>query len=126
MRREAVHTDQAPPAIGPYSQAIKVDGWVWCSGQIPYDVEASAMVRGGAVEQTERVLRNLKAVLEAAGCTLDDVVRTTVYLADLGDFEAMNAVYARYFTGTPPARACIQAARLPRDALVEMDCVARL
>lgn len=121
-----VHTDAAPPAIGPYSQAIVVDGWVFCSGQIPVDPESGAFSEGDIREQTDLVLRNLAAVLEAAGSSLQDVVKTTVFLADIGDFAAMNEVYARHFGGHRPARAALQAGALPKLCAVEIECVARV
>ena len=121
---ESIQTDRAPQAIGPYSQAIKANGFVFASGQIPLDPTSMKIVEGGIEEQTERVLDNLKAVLEAAGSSLDRVVKTTVYLADMNEFAAMNEVYARYFGATRPARATVQVARLPRDVRVEIDVVA--
>jgi len=123
---EIVSTDKAPGAIGPYSQAVKAGNMVFCSGQIPIDPSTGEFVPGGVVEQAEQVLKNLTAVLEAAGSGLDRVVKTTVFLADMGDFAAMNEVYARYFGESKPARATVQAARLPKDALVEIDCIAIL
>lgn len=123
---EIVSTDKAPGAIGPYSQAVKAGNMVFCSGQIPIDPSTGEFVPGGVVEQAEQVLKNLTAVLEAAGSGLDMVVKTTVFLADMGDFAAMNEVYARYFGESKPARATVQAARLPKDALVEIDCIAIL
>ncbi|NUN49779.1 MAG: RidA family protein [Candidatus Brocadiae bacterium] len=123
--KRIVATDGAPKAIGPYSQAVVLDGWVWCSGQIPLDPASGAMVAGDVAAQTRRVLDNLNAVLIASGSGLDRVVKTTVYLRDMGDFAAMNAAYAEYFAQDPPARATVQAARLPKDAAVEIDCVAR-
>jgi len=122
--REAIRTDKAPAAIGPYSQAIRTGGLLFCSGQIPLDPATGKMVAGGVEAQTERVLKNLEAVLSAGGATLASVVKTTVYLADLADFPAMNAVYGRFFPQDPPARATIQAAKLPAGALVEIDAVA--
>jgi 2-iminobutanoate/2-iminopropanoate deaminase len=121
---EIIQTDRAPQAIGPYSQAIKANGLIFASGQIPLDPATMQVVEGGIEEQTERVLDNLKAVLEAAGSALDRVVKTTVYLADMNEFAAMNEVYATYFGATKPARATVQVARLPRDARVEIDVVA--
>lgn len=121
---EQISTDKAPGAIGPYSQAIKAGGMVFCSGQIPIDPETGEFVSQDVTEQTEQVLKNLSAVLEAAGSSLDKVVKTGVFLADMNDFAAMNEVYARYFSGNKPARATVQAARLPRDARVEIDCIA--
>lgn len=122
--REAVSSNDAPAAIGPYSQAIKVNGLVFCSGQTPMDPVTGQVVTGGIVAQTERVLKNLAAVLEAAGSSLDNVVKTSVFLKDMNDFAAMNEVYGRYFQGEPPARSTVQAARLPKDALVEIDVIA--
>jgi 2-iminobutanoate/2-iminopropanoate deaminase len=121
---DTVSTDKAPGAIGPYSQAVKAGGMVFCSGQIPIDPVTGEFVSGGVAEQTEQVLKNLSAVLEAAGASLKTVVKTTVFLADMGDFAAMNEVYGRYFNENKPARATVQAARLPRDAKVEIECVA--
>jgi len=121
---ESIQTDRAPQAIGPYSQAIKANGFIFASGQIPLDPATMQIVEGGIEEQTERVLNNLKAVLEAAGSSLDRVVKTTVYLADMNEFAAMNEIYARYFGATKPARATVQVARLPRDVRVEIDVVA--
>ena len=122
--REIISTDKAPGAIGPYSQAIKTGGMVFCSGQIPIDPSTGEFVSNDVVEQTEQVLKNLTAVLEAAGTNLGNVVKTTVFLADMGDFAAMNEVYGRYFSENKPARATVQAAALPKDARVEIDCIA--
>jgi 2-iminobutanoate/2-iminopropanoate deaminase len=123
--KQIVRTSDAPAAIGPYSQAVKAGGFVFASGQIPIDPQTGQFVPGGIAEQTEQVLRNLKAVLEAAGSSLDQVVKTTVFLADMNDFAAMNEVYGRYFSeDAPPARATVQAARLPRDARVEIEVIA--
>jgi len=124
--RERILTDKAPAAIGPYSQAIRAGGFVFVSGQIPIDPATGEFVAGGIGEQTERVLQNLSAVLEAAGSGLDKVVKTTVFLADMKEFAAMNDVYAKFFTGAPPARATVAAAGLPRDARVEIEAVALL
>lgn len=124
MLREPVKTTQAPAALGPYSQAIKAGGFVYVSGQVPIDPETGEFVAGGIAEQTDRVLKNVAAVLEAAGSSLDQVVKTTVFLADMNEFGAMNEVYAKFFTAAPPARATVQAARLPRDARVEIEAVA--
>lgn len=121
---EIISTDAAPGAIGPYSQAIRVGNMIFCSGQIPIDPSTGEFVPGGVVEQAEQVLKNLTAVLEAAGSNLRQVVKTTVFLADMDDFTAMNEVYGRYFGESKPARATVQAARLPRDARVEIDCIA--
>lgn len=121
-----VHTDKAPEAIGPYSQAVVSDGWVYCSGQIGFDPETMELVEGGVQAQTEQVLTNLRHVLEAAGAALDTVVKTTVFLADMEDFAAMNEVYARHFTDHRPARAAVAARDLPRYVDVEIECVARV
>lgn len=122
--RERIQTDNAPAAIGPYSQAIKAGGFVFVSGQIPIDPQTGQFVPGGIAEQTERVLKNLAAVLEAAGSNLDRVVKTTVFLADMKEFSGMNEVYATFFSSPPPARATVAAAGLPRDARVEIEAVA--
>jgi len=125
MRRTIV-TDRAPRAIGPYVQAVQVGEWIFISGQIALDPDTGELVRGGIEEQTDRVLQNLRAILEAAGSSLEKVVKTTVYLADLNDFSKMNEVYARYFPGEKPARATVEVSRLPRDARIEMDAIATL
>ena len=122
--KEIISTENAPGAIGPYSQAVKAGNIVFLSGQIPIDPQTGEFVSGGVAEQTEQVLKNLSAVLEAAGTSLNNVVKTTVFLADMNDFTAMNEVYARYFSENKPARATVQAARLPRDARVEIECIA--
>lgn len=122
--KEIISTENAPGAIGPYSQAIKANGMLFCSGQIPIDPATGEFVEGGVAEQTEQVFRNLAAVLEAGGASLESVVKTTVFLADMNDFGAMNEVYGRYFDTNKPARATVQAARLPRDARVEIECIA--
>jgi len=122
--KETVTTSNAPGAIGPYSQAIKAGGLVFCSGQIPIDPATGNFVSDVVAEQTEQVLKNLSEVLSAAGTSLDNVVKTTVFLADMEDFAEMNEVYGRFFTDNKPARATVQAARLPRDARVEIDCIA--
>jgi len=129
MERSIVRTSQAPAAIGPYSQAVVVpvgDGkkMVFCSGQIPLDPVSGQMVEGGIEAQTRMVLDNLGAVLAAAGASFASVVRTTIYLADMGDFAAVNAIYGERFAHDAPARATVQAARLPRDARVEIDAIA--
>jgi len=121
---EIISTENAPGAIGPYSRAIRAGGLLFCSGQIPIDPGTGEFVSGEIGAQTEQVLKNLAAVLEAGGASLADVVKTTVFLADMGDFTAMNEVYARHFDKNKPARATVQAARLPKDALVEIDCIA--
>ncbi|MBK9768062.1 MAG: RidA family protein [Chloracidobacterium sp.] len=122
--KEIISTENAPGAIGPYSQAIKTGNMVFCSGQIPIDPATGNFVSENIIEQTEQVLKNLSAVLEAAGSSLDGVVKTTVFLADMNDFAAMNEVYGKYFDANKPARATVQAARLPRHARVEIDCIA--
>ncbi|MGC2237334.1 MAG: RidA family protein [Pyrinomonadaceae bacterium] len=122
--KEIISTEKAPGAIGPYSQAVKAGNIVFCSGQIPIDPATGNFVSEDVAEQTEQVLKNLSAVLDAAGTSLNDVVKTTVFLADMNDFAAMNEVYAKYFSENKPARATVQAARLPRDARVEIECIA--
>ncbi|ACM05313.1 RidA family protein [Thermomicrobium roseum] len=124
MEREVIRTDGAPQPIGPYVQAVRVGQFVFTAGQIPLDPASGRMVEGGIEEQTERVLENLKAILEAAGSSLSRVVRTTCFLADLEDFAAFNRIYAKYFGENPPPRTTVQAARLPAGALVEIDCIA--
>lgn len=127
MGREVVRTELAPAPVGPYNQAIAASGrMVFVAGQIPLDVGSGVIVgEGDVVRQTEQVMVNLGAILEAAGARFDDVVKTTVFLADMNDFAAMNGVYARYFDeATAPARACVQVSRLPKDVLVEIDCIA--
>jgi 2-iminobutanoate/2-iminopropanoate deaminase len=122
--KQAITTTNAPGAIGPYSQAIKANGLVFLSGQIPLDPASGQMVEGDARTQTEQVMKNLRAVLDAAGCAFDDVVRSTIFLTNLGDFQAVNEVYGRHFTAAPPARATVQVAALPRGAKVEIDMIA--
>jgi len=122
--REVIATKHAPQAIGPYSQAIKAAGLVFCSGQIALDPASGTLVAGDVAQQTERVLSNLAAVLAYAGSSLDRVVKTTVFLKNMGDFAAMNEVYGRHFKTAPPARSTVEAARLPRDVLVEIDVIA--
>ena len=124
--RETISTEKAPGAIGPYSQAVSAGGMVFCSGQIPIDPATGNFVSNDVAEQTQQVLKNLTAVLEAAKTNLNNVVKTTVFLADMNDFAAMNEVYARFFGENKPARATVQAARLPRDARVEIECIAVL
>jgi 2-iminobutanoate/2-iminopropanoate deaminase len=124
--KEIVATERAPRAIGPYSQAVRAGNLLFCSGQIPIDPATGEFVSGGVAEQTEQVMRNLSAVLEAAGADLNQVVKTTVFLAEMDDFTAMNEVYGRFFGENPPARATVQAARLPRDAKVEIEAMAVL
>ena len=121
---EPVATDRGPKAIGPYSQAIRANGMVFLSGQIPLDPKTQQLVEGDVALQTERVLENLKGVVEAAGSSLQHVVKTTVFLADMNDFSAMNEVYARYFVNHPPARSTVEVSRLPKNARVEIDLIA--
>lgn len=122
--KEAIRTEAAPAAIGPYSQAICVDKLIFVSGQIPLDPLTGQLVAGDVAEQTRQVLNNIQAILLAAGSSMSGVVKTTVFLADLGDFGRMNEVYATYFPAEPPARATVQVARLPRDVRVEIEAIA--
>jgi 2-iminobutanoate/2-iminopropanoate deaminase len=122
--KKQVQTDKAPKAIGPYSQGIIANGFVFCSGQIPIDPATGDLNTGTIEEQTRQVLKNLAAVLEAAGSSLDDAVKTTVFLQDMNDFAKMNAVYAEFFKAPNPARAAVQVARLPRDVKVEIEAIA--
>ena len=124
--KKVIATENAPKAIGPYSQAIVHNGIVYLSGQIPLDPATNQIVEGDVGVQTERVLENIKAVLAASGSGLDRVLKTTVFLRDMGDFLKMNEVYGRYFASDSPARSTVQAARLPRDVSVEIDCIAAL
>jgi 2-iminobutanoate/2-iminopropanoate deaminase len=126
VSKQAISTPQAPAAIGPYSQAIWSGNLLFVSGQIPLDPSTGQLVQGDAAVQTERVLKNLAAILEAAGSSLAQVLKTTVYLKDLGDFGKMNEVYARFFGDCPPARATVEVARLPRDVSVEIDLIAEV
>lgn len=121
-----VQTDRAPAAIGPYSQAVVANGFVFTAGQIPIDAQTGQLVEGDVAAQTEKVLDNLRAVLEAAGSSLAHVVKTNVFLRDMNDFAGMNAVYETFFAATRPARSTVQAARLPRDCAVEIECIAVL
>jgi 2-iminobutanoate/2-iminopropanoate deaminase len=124
--KEVVSTAKAPGAIGPYSQAVKVTAseMLFCSGQLPFDPESGKVVTGSAAEQTRRVMENLKAIIEASGFTMNDVVKTTIYLVDLSTFNGVNAVYESYFSGNFPARATVQVAALPRGVAVEIDAIA--
>jgi 2-iminobutanoate/2-iminopropanoate deaminase len=122
--KKQIQTDHAPAAIGPYSQGIAAGGFVFCSGQIPLDPVTGAVVAGGIEEQTRQVFKNLSAILEAAGSSLDQAVKCTVFLQDMNDFAAMNKVYAEFFKGVAPARAAYQVVRLPKDVKVEIDCIA--
>jgi 2-iminobutanoate/2-iminopropanoate deaminase len=122
--RETVRTEKAPAAVGPYSQAVKAGQTVWVSGQIPLDPETGGLVAGDVESQARQVMRNLGAILEAAGSGFDRVVKATVYLTDLGDFDVVNRVYAEFMPSPPPARVCVEVSRLPRGARVEVDAVA--
>jgi 2-iminobutanoate/2-iminopropanoate deaminase len=124
--KKIISTGRAPKAIGPYSQAVIVNGFAFLSGQIPLDPETNQLIEGDIAEQTARVIENLKGVLEACGSSLDRVVKTTVFLKDMGEFPKMNEVYGRYFAENPPARATVEAARLPRDVRVEIECIAEV
>jgi len=124
--KNVITTDRGPKPIGPYSQAIKANGFVYVSGQVALDPKTGEMMAGDIAQQTERTIENLKAIVEASGTQLNHVVKTTVYLKNMDDFPAMNEVYARFFTLSPPARSTVQAARLPKDALVEIDAIAAL
>ncbi len=122
--KQIIATENAPKAIGPYSQAVIWNGIVFLSGQIPLDPATGQLMEGDVVAQTERVLENIRAVLETAGSSLDLVLKTTVFLKNMGDFPRMNEVYARYFGANSPARSTVEAARLPRDVQVEIECIA--
>jgi 2-iminobutanoate/2-iminopropanoate deaminase len=124
LSKQVISTPKAPAAIGPYSQAIRSGNLVFASGQIPLDPDTGQIVEGDAARQTARVLHNLSAVLEAAGSSLQQVLKTTVYLKDLTDFAQMNEVYAQFFAACPPARSTVEVARLPRNVLVEIDVIA--
>lgn len=126
MEKKIINTDMAPKAIGPYSQAIRVGDMIFASGQIPLDPETGSVVAGDIGLQTERVLNNISGVLEAAGASMEDVVKTTVYLKDMADFPKFNESYARFFAGNPPARATVEVSRLPKDVRIEIDAIAVL
>ena len=126
MSKQAISSPLAPAAIGPYSQAIRSGNLVFLSGQIPLDPETGKIVEGDAAAQTARVLQNLSAILDAAGSSLGQVLKTTVYLQNMADFAMMNEAYARFFTDNPPARATVEVARLPRNVLVEIDLIAEV
>jgi 2-iminobutanoate/2-iminopropanoate deaminase len=125
MTREAIQTAGAPAAVGPYSQAVAIDGFVFCSGQAALDPVSGALADGGIEPETERVLANLTAVLDAAGCGWGDVVKSTVFLTDMADFAAMNAIYSRFVTEPKPARSTVAVAALPKGACVEIEVIAR-
>ncbi len=122
--RDVISTKEAPQAIGPYSQAIRANGFVFVSGQIAFDPATQQVITGDVAAQTERVLKNLSAILKAAGTGVEKVVRSTVFLKNMGDFAAMNEVYGKYFVSAPPARSTVEVARLPKDVLVEIDVIA--
>lgn len=122
--RGVIRTADAPKAIGPYSQAIRANGLLFTAGQVAIDPSTQQLIEGDITAQTERVLKNLSAILKASGCGLKDVLRCTVFLKDMNDFTAMNAVYGKYFDTTPPARSTVEVSRLPKDALVEIDVIA--
>jgi 2-iminobutanoate/2-iminopropanoate deaminase len=122
--REVIATDQAPKAIGPYSQAIRAQGLIFTSGQIAFDPATQQIIAGDVSAQTDRVLKNLDAILQAAGSSLENVLRCTVFLKNMSDFAAMNEVYGRHFKQAPPARSTVEVARLPKDVLVEIDVIA--
>ena len=122
--KHAIATKDGPQAIGPYSQAIKANGFIFVSGQVAIDPATQQVVSGDVAAQTERVMKNLSGILKAAGSGLENVVRSTVFLKNMGDFAAMNEVYGRHFTSTPPARSTVEVARLPKDVLVEIDVIA--
>ncbi len=126
MTKKIVATENAPKAIGPYSQAVIYNGVVYCSGQIPLDPTTGQIIEGDVSAQTERVLENMKAVLEAAGSSLEKVLKTTVFIKDMSEFGKINDVYSRYFSGSLPARATVEVARLPRDVRVEIDAIAAI
>lgn len=122
--KDVISTAHGPKAIGPYSQAIRANGFIFISGQVAFDPATSQIVEGDIAAQTDRVMQNLKAIVEAAGSSLDKVVKTTVFLKDMGEFATMNEVYGRYFRSSPPARATVEVARLPRDVRVEIELIA--
>jgi len=122
--REVIATDHAPKAIGPYSQAIRAQGLIFTSGQVAIDPATQQVIAGDVSAQTDRVMKNLSAILDASGSSLDKVLRCTVFLKNMGDFAAMNEVYGRYFKQSPPARSTVEVARLPKDVLVEIDVIA--
>lgn len=124
MKKEVISTSKAPAAVGPYSQAIKVDNFIFTSGQIPFDPETNKLVGEDIESQTRQVFKNVTAVLEAAGATLDDVVKTTMFIQNMDDFNTVNEIYGEFFTENPPARSAVEAARLPKDVLIEVEVIA--
>jgi 2-iminobutanoate/2-iminopropanoate deaminase len=121
--KEVISTEKGPKAIGPYSQAIRANGFIHTAGQIPFDPSTGQLIQGDVAQQTARVMENLKAIVEAAGSSLEKAVKATVYLKDMNDFAVMNEVYGRYFAKIPPARSTVEVSRLPRDVLVEIDLI---
>ena len=126
MQKTIVRCNDAPSPVGPYSQGVSLDGWVWTSGQVALDPQSATMTGADAAEQADRALRNIEAILTAAGSSLDRVVRVTVYLTNMNDFAAVNKVYARYFPAAYPARSCVEVSRLPLGAMVEIDALAKV
>ena len=126
MKKEAVLTKNAPQPIGPYSQAIKAGGFLFCSGQVALDAQSGLVAAVDVEGQTRKVMENMKAVLEAGGVSFDQVVKTTIFLKSMGDFPKVNEIYATYFKGTPPARSTVEVSRLPKDVLVEVEAIAQL
>ncbi len=124
MPKQPIKTPRAPAAIGPYSQGVRAGGFIFISGQIPLDPTSGELVSGDAAQQTDRVMRNVRAILDDSGGTMEDVVKTTIFLTDMDDFAAVNEVYGRYFSSEPPARATVQVTRLPKDVKVEIEAVA--
>ncbi|RME04306.1 MAG: RidA family protein [Planctomycetota bacterium] len=122
--KRIVQTEDAPPAIGPYSQAVQIGNFLFVSGQIPLHPQTSTVVGPSIQEQTEQVLKNLESILKSVEFGLQDVIKCTIFLKDLGDFEAVNAIYSRYFSISPPARACVEVSRLPKDVLIEIEAIA--
>ncbi len=125
MDKEVIHTKEAPEAVGPYSQAIKIEGFVFCSGQVALDPSSGDLVDGSVADQTELAMKNLNAVLQEAGTGFENVVKVTAYLTDMNDFVEFNEIYAKYFPENPPARATVGVASLPKGARVEVECIAR-
>jgi 2-iminobutanoate/2-iminopropanoate deaminase len=126
MEKKVIYTEKAPEAIGPYSQAVEAGNFLFISGQIPLDPQTGSLVGEDIETQTERVLENLKAIVESEGLTLDNVVKTTIYLCDMNDFNRFNAVYSRYFQTDPPARATVEVTRLPKNVLIEIEAIATI
>lgn len=124
MPKQPIKTPRAPAAIGPYSQGVRAGGFIFISGQIPLDPASGEIVEGDISHQADRVMRNIRAILDDSGATMEDIVKTTIFLADMNDFSAVNEVYGRYFSSEPPARATIQVARLPKDVRVEIEATA--